>query len=287
MSLNLKCHIDLFYLPNLFSAGWKKLDWLFYFLFVPALLTYIYFLPDSVKETYFILIPSKITPYSLFLSNYVHSNLPHFSANLVSYLAVCFLIFNFETNKRRFYTYSLLMFLALPWIVSIVSLNIIGLNTTYQGFSGLVSSLYGYLTYVVYRFLKKNSFKSMEISFFFLIVTMNLSLVLGNIPFRLFQYVLIITFALILIYLQKDVIVEAINKSFDVRSWLRCFPNLKQLYILGLLFVTMDFIFILPVLVPQEIMQNGIIINSVGHYTGYFFGIFVPLLLSAFHELFS
>lgn len=284
MSGNLQCHIESFYVKHLFTAEWKISDWIFYFLLVPGLLLFIYFLPVSVKETYFILYPSKITLYSFFLSNYVHSNIPHISANLSSYLAVCFLIFNFETDKHRFYAYSMLMLLVLPWIISLVSLSIIGPDTTYQGFSGIVSSLYGYLTYVIYRFLKKYCCRNMDLTFFFLIVTMNILLMLGNIPSQLFQYIFIVTFALVLVYLQKDLIAEVIRKKSDLRSWLRCFPNFKQIYIIGLLFATLDFVFILHVLVPSEIMQNGVIVNSVGHYTGYFFGIFVPMLLSVVYD---
>jgi hypothetical protein len=118
MSGTLKCHIESFSTKYLFSADWKKSDGLFYFVFVPTLLIFIFSLPDSLKEAYFILYPSRITLYSLFLSNYVHSNLSHFSGNLITYLALCFLIFNFETNKSRFYAYSILMFLVLPWIIS-------------------------------------------------------------------------------------------------------------------------------------------------------------------------
>ncbi|WP_340819643.1 hypothetical protein [Methanolobus sp. WCC4] len=163
-------------------------------------------------------------------------------------------------------------------------MNMIGLNTTYQGFSGLVSSLYGYLIYVVYRFLKEYSFKDIDLTFLSLIVVMNLLLVLGNLTFQILPYIFMITFALILVYMQKDVIVEVIKQNSDVRNWWRCFPNLKQLYFLGLLFVTLDYIFILPVLVPPEIVRDGAIINSVGHYTGYFFGIFVPLFLSVISD---
>ncbi|SFM47558.1 hypothetical protein [Methanolobus profundi] len=284
MSGTIKCHIGSFSSRYLFSAGWKKRDGLFYFMLVPALLIFIFYLPMSLKETYFILYPSRITLYSLFLSNYVHNDLAHFTGNLATYLALCFLIFNLETNKRNFYVYSGFMFLFLPWVISIVSMSMIGPNTTYQGFSGLISSLFGYLTYIVYRFLKEYCCKSMDLTFLFLIVIMNLLLVLGNIPSQVFQYIFIITFALVLVYLQKDVIVEVIKKNFDIRNWLRCFPNFKQLYFLGLLIVTLNYIFILPVLVPEEIMRNGAIVNSVGHYTGYFFGIFVPLILSAISD---
>jgi hypothetical protein len=161
---------------------------------------------------------------------------------------------------------------------------VIGTNTIYQGFSGPVSSLFGYLTYVVYRFLKEHCCKRMNLTFLFLIVIMNLLLVLENLSPRMFHYVFTITFALILVYLQKDVIVEVIQKSLDIRNWLRCFPNFRQLYTVGLLIVTLDFIFILPVLVPLEIMQNGFIVNTIGHYTGYFFGIFAPLLLSVISD---
>jgi hypothetical protein len=171
------------------------------------------------------------------------------------------------------------MFLLLPWIISAVSIEMIGLQTTYQGFSGLVSSMFGYLTYAIYKFLHKFCCKHMNLTFLFLIIVMNLILVLTNISAQTFQYSLIITFALILVFMQKDVIIEVIQTRFDIRKWLERIPHLQKTYLLMVFLAAINFLFILPDLVPQEVMHNGAYVNSVGHYTGYFFGIFVPILI--------
>ncbi|WP_407354993.1 hypothetical protein [Methanolobus sp. WCC5] len=272
---------------HLFAAKWKISDWLFYFILVPAVLIISFKLPASVKEAYFILTPYEITTYTLFLSNYVHSNPHHFYGNLSSYLVVCFLIFNFETNRRRFYAYSIFMFLILPWIISLVSLNMIGFQTTYQGFSGIVSSLFGYLTYAIYKFLKEYCCKSMNLTFLFLIMVMNLLFVLWNISSQLLQYTFIVTFALILVYLQKEVIIEVTQNHFEIRGWLEKFPYILKIYLFIIVLAATNFLFILPDLVPQDMMQAGALVNSVGHYTGYFFGIFVPMTLAIISDQLS
>jgi hypothetical protein len=276
---SIKCRVEPLFSTHLFAAEWKISDWVFYFLLVPALLIIIFELPAGIKEAYFILTPPDITAYSLFLSNYTHSSLPHFMGNLVSYLATCFLIFNFETNKRSFRVYSIFMFLLLPWMISVISMDMLGLQTTYQGFSGIVSSMFGYLTYAIYKFLKAYCCKSMNLTFLSLIIVMNLLFVLGNISAQVFQYILIITFALILVFLQKDVIIEVIQKHFEFIEWLETFPHLQKIYLAIIVLAAINFLFILPHLVPQEILQNGALVNYVGHYTGYFFGIFVPIIL--------
>lgn len=276
---SIKSRVEPLISTHLFAANWKIWDWVFFFMVVPGLLLVIFELPVGIKETYFILNPSEITVYSFFLSNYTHSNLSHFTGNLISYLAACFLIFNFETNKSSFRFYSMFMFLLLPWIISAVSIEMIGLQTTYQGFSGLVSSMFGYLTYAIYKFLHKFCCKHMNLTFLFLIIVMNLILVLTNISAQTFQYSLIITFALILVFMQKDVIIEVIQTRFDIRKWLERIPHLQKTYLLMVFLAAINFLFILPDLVPQEVMHNGAYVNSVGHYTGYFFGIFVPILI--------
>ncbi|WMW23977.1 hypothetical protein RE474_07660 [Methanolobus sediminis] len=276
---SIKCRVEPLISTHLFAAEWKISDWVFYFLLVPALLIIIFELPAGIKEAYFILTPPDITAHSLFLSNYTHSNLSHFTGNLVSYLATCFLIFNFETNKRSFRVYSIFMFLLLPWIISAISMYMLGFQATYQGFSGIVSSMFGYLTYAIYKFLHKFCCKHMNLTFLALIIVMNLLLVLGNISAQVFQYSLIITFALILVYMQKEVIIEVLQKHFEFIDWLEKFPPLQKIYLVIIVLAVINFIFILPDLVPQEVMQNGVYVNSVGHYTGYFFGIFVPIIL--------
>nr|WP_321496776.1 hypothetical protein [uncultured Methanolobus sp.] len=278
---SIKRRVDPLFSTHLFAAHWKISDCVFYFLLVPALLIIAFELPIGIKEAYFILTPSEVTAYSLFLSNYTHSSMPHFMGNLISYLVACFLIFNFETNKSSFRVYSIFMFLLLPWIISAISLDLIGFQTTYQGFSGIVSSLFGYLTYAIYKFLKKFCCKSMDLTFLLLIILMNLLLVLANISSQIFQYSLIITFALILVFMQKDVILEVIQTRFDIRKWLERIPHLQKTYLLMVFLAAINFLFILPDLVPQEVMQNGAYVNSVGHYTGYFFGIFVPILIDS------
>lgn len=254
---------------------------------IPSLLFFIFKLPTNLKESYFILNPSNVSFFTLFLSNYVHSSSQHFAGNFLSYFIVCFLIFNFETKKRDFYAYSIFMFLILPWLISIISLNTIVLQTTYQGFSGIVSSMFGYLAYSLYKFLKKYCCGTIKITSLYLLVILNLYMILGNIPSEMFHSILILTIAVFLIFLQKETFKEIVQNRFKIKNWLRKLSMFQQLYLTLVLPFTIVSIFVLPILVPQNILQNGVIINSLAHYIGYFFGVFVPLVFCAITRILS
>src|SRR5438132_7735905 len=73
---------------------------LLFFVVIPLLMVFIYFLPTPFKQSYFILYSNSTNPYSLFLSNYTHSAPLHIVSNLTVYFTVMFLLFNIETDKK-------------------------------------------------------------------------------------------------------------------------------------------------------------------------------------------
>ncbi len=285
MLKDVKCYTESLLFIHLFTAKWKLYDYFFYFVLIPLCLLFIFKLPTNLKDAYFILNPSKITFGSIFLSNYVHSSFQHISGNIFSYLVACFLIFNFETKKRDFYAYSMFMFLVLPLIISIVSLKMIGLQTTYQGFSGIVSFLFGYLLYVLYKYLKTYYCKNLNITFLYLLVVMNLFMILENLQSGFFLYVLLLTIILYLTYLQKEVIIEINQKKSIILSSLKKLSSFQKSYVCLLFPLTIVFSFVLPSLVPQNIIHDGSITNSLAHYAGYFFGVFIPLIPPAISSI--
>lgn len=284
---------------NLFTSNWSRYDYIIYFLIVPVIIIYIFLLPSNLKQTYFILNNSNITFFTLFLSNYVHSNWQHFIDNFISYYIVCFIIFNFETKKNDFHVYSIFMFFLLPWIISMVSITVIQLPVNFQGFSGITSSLLGYLAYVIYKHLKIFYLNSINTNFLYTIFLFNLYLVLPHIPANSYHYGLILISIIFLLYLQKNILryVYVRLKSIfsDTNDWvsiLRTFlikpvGILSSFYFLVLFVSTFVFLFYLPNLVPEDQLNNGRLINSLAHYIGYGFGIFMPLVFNMFYNIAS
>lgn len=99
----------------------KLKDYILFLIFVPAVLTSIYLLPNSFRE-FMVLYPDNPSLISLFLSNFVHENFGHFAGNLGSYFVIMPLILTQVIDRRRFYIEISLIFLLLPWISSLVTL---------------------------------------------------------------------------------------------------------------------------------------------------------------------
>lgn len=268
---------------NLYTSDWKKHDYIVYFLIVPIIITSIFFIPLIVKQKYFILSPSNVTIFTLFLSNYVHSNWQHFIGNLISYLILCWIIFNFEVDKNLFYAYSILMFFLLPWIISIISIELMfQLQMSMQGFSGIVSSLLGYMTYAIYKYIKKFYLKNLNTYFLFTILFINLLLILPNIHANTYLYIILFTIIIAFLYAQKNIIKEGYTLIKRTKTKLKGPLSLLSYYSLVLFISSLIYLFSLPLLIPEVHVVDGHIINSLAHYIGYVFGVFTPLVLKKY-----
>lgn len=159
---------------------WKRIDFLIFFIVVPAILTLVYLLPVSIKDS-FVLYWANPTPLSIFMSNYVHGGLvsnngfglEHLVFNIILYLLALFIIFFFvEKSRKRFGIASAFLFLVLPVISSLFSLWLLN-EETMQGFSAIVYGFWGYLIWSIMEHISKkkpvNSISYVLIIFFAII----------------------------------------------------------------------------------------------------------------------
>ncbi len=103
--------------------NWSRTEKIVIFIIIPAILFLIYITPTEIKEARFILNKDAPSVESLFLSNYTHSKIWHFALNLFLYFVVIYLIMKLETNKSTFHKTFMFIFLGLPFLLSIITLE--------------------------------------------------------------------------------------------------------------------------------------------------------------------
>lgn len=69
---------------------------------IPFILFIIHLLPSNIQNQYSILARNNVSIFTLFLSNYTHTELSPLWGNILTYVLVMFLILKLETSKRRF-----------------------------------------------------------------------------------------------------------------------------------------------------------------------------------------
>ncbi len=262
---------------------WSAKEWLFFFLIVPLILIIIYLLPQSTKDI-FILKTQHPTLVSIFFSNYTHSTLDHIENNLVSYLMVMFLIFNINTNKKIFHIISLLNFIVVPIISSLLTILIIlsfSGSTSSQGFSAVVSAFIGYLLYSVYSHLKKFYYPGLNSSFVTLIYIINaviwavyFSLTDAFYSFNIHVLIVlsIVILALCFLYLNRALIKEIATILTHLKK-----QGSLSFYSALIFCFTILFIFPFWFLLPSQTLSSNT--NTIAHFVGYCFGVFAPFIL--------
>lgn len=269
------------------SSIWKLHDFVFFYVVIGAVITFLYLLPSDVKYDYFILQPSNPTLLSLFFSNYTHIAFPHFINNLMGYWAVIFLLFNLETEKKIFYTISALIFIILPFLSSFAITYYTDVVSPVYGFSAILSGFIGYLLYAIYNYLVKVYKFPLNLSFPFLIVSINLTFVIIfnlNVPNTL--RLITIAIAVLLTYINWKNIKEILNLTINQIKNPMTNQLMRLCKILFFVFVFI-FLFILPFLIPSEIVNGKIKINILSHYIGYCFGVFIPIIFEDLPRLFK
>jgi len=133
--------------------NWKFFEWTIFWVVIPALLFFIYALPQGIKDQFFILntsYPGRIETF--LLSSYTHSQLyPHLAGNLAFYFVVLLTICAFESNRRRFWIMAGWAFLVVPFISSFLTILFWGLinrTTSGQGFSAIIGALLAYAMFI-------------------------------------------------------------------------------------------------------------------------------------------
>lgn len=273
-------------MPALDSLKTKpKLDYFIFFILVPLILFVIYLLPENIRNI-FILYPSNPTIISIFLSNYTHTGFAHLSKNVFSYFFIGFLIFMFETNKRRFYINMLLFFTVLPVLCSLLTLYYYP-NSASWGFSGIVAGWMGYLLYAVYGYIKEEWRIPLKNGFIFLIIVFNLLILVFIYKWDWWLYTFLFLFLLVITMWIRNDLKAIVRRLINIltafgmelrKSWKSCGFILVKIVIFS---VTINFLlFGFFDLFPSPIKN----VNILVHYSGYCFGVFVPLMIDFLKE---
>ena len=260
---------------------WKLIDVILFFVFVPIGLFLFFFLPVEWREQFTLNLkyPTIVT---MFLSNFGHTNYEHYKGNITSYIILLFLLFNIETNRKRFYIVSILFFFILPFVISIASI----LRPPYEqiqnsiGFSGIVSAYLGYLVVAVYYRLKEDygvDVNHLFIAMFFVIAftTWIVSNPVSTVSLKL----IFVISTIVLIWLNKHNIRKILEIIKEKRkklknTTLKNFSMSTFIFAMTLMLLVIPFYFLVPLLFKSPNPPNW-----VAHYVGYCFGILVGLVL--------
>lgn len=263
--------------------NWDKWKHLFFFIIVPLVLISIHLMPKKTKENYFTLEAFDPSPISMLTSNFSHYGLFHLLYNLISYLVLIFLIFNIEKKKDLFNKVSILIFVFLPFLSSLIvylypeKLLINGFSI--RGFSSIVSAFMGYSLYSFYVYLKKKFNNNLNHLFFSLLISISLLMVLWT---RKMMKLVIFDILLILfqVYWNRKKIKKTLINIQE--EWTKKWKNdfLKWLYDVPVTVATLTLGLSLVIILPTQIIQKGSLINTPSHYLGYMFGALIPILIN-------
>lgn len=255
--------------------NWTRKDWLFFFVLVPLSVALIFVLPAEIKQ-FLILNDKEPTILSLFASNYTHSEIGHLLSNLLVYSIEMFILFNIETDRRRFLWMSAAIFLALPFLSSIYNVIALPNIISSQGFSSIAFAFSGYMIYSAFAYLKRR-FKFLDIGFFWFLVFLDFVLFLLVNKSDLIITAGVSSIFLAYSYLQRN----ALSKLF--RQLPPFFRQLKRdklsVRIYRLLVFGLALFFVLSLSQNIFSVEGGSLTNILAHYVGWVFGAFVPPFL--------
>lgn len=264
------------------SVDWTDRDYALFFGFIPLVLVLFYLLPTNLQDQ-LILKPLEATILSTFFSNYLHNDLGHLAGNMSSYLVVMLLLFNLETDKRRFYAVSFAILTILPLISSLYTISLLRrVASNSLGFSALAAAFLAYLVYDLYAFVKQNYYPQLTRNFLWLLLMLNVlvwSISWGNYEYLLFSSILVVIF----LCSNHHAITETLLKIRPIISQ----PLKKSLLAHGFFCLTIVLaVFGLQILLTRDFASQGQLkINILAHHVGYVFGIISPLLYDIFVKI--
>jgi hypothetical protein len=284
---------------------WKWYDYLTYFVIIPALMIIIFLLPESIKSSMYLYV-SNPTITNMFFSNYVHQAIDHISSNLLMYILAMIVIFNLETNKKRFYSISAIFFIILPFVISYSTLLLFkGATSPFYGYSGIVAAFLGYLLYITYKYVQtkyinnmnsswvnsyyRNKFESTLLGLFIFI---NFLLIVFSYTIPLSVFIILVLIIILCIGFNAIVlinIVKMIGSQINILASNRnTSSSLKFAYYAAIFGLTFLLLFSLPTLLPANIHtpDNGVV-NILGHYVGYGFAIILCMLIDYIGNIFN
>lgn len=251
-----------------------------YFIVVPLVLVVVFLYSESLKGA-LALYPNAPTVLSMLGSNYLHTDLPHLVSNLVLYLVLLVFVFSFDalSNRPMLFVNLALFFLFVPVVSSlanVLGLSYLGVNLPCFGFSAVVAGVFGYLAFSLMHYLRDCHgvvFQRGIFQLLWFILYINLMLISLIYQFYVGAVVVGVLLVLSLYYTSPDLvrIMQAVQ-AVSQRSQ-------KVLILMGL-FLCLSAAS--QALFPQQVVQNGSVVNILAHYVGYMVGFFVPAVVSVY-----
>lgn len=261
---------------------WERNAKIFFFIVIPIILVLVFFLPLKIKQ-HFILDLQNPTIFSAFASHFTHSKVPHLFNNLGVYLLAMSAIFNKETRKTRFYRTSVVLFLLVPFVISLLMVRYLSGLPPSQGFSAIGSGFVGYVVYAVYSFLGKRFVFNKRNLFSVLLIANFLSVSIVNGYST--GWVPLMALALVALLIKdREAVLALFEGGLDYIKGLSKGPPLDMIYAWFVMASCIVLALALPFLLPAIIVRDGSIVNTVAHYTGWIFGFLTPIALDAFNR---
>jgi hypothetical protein len=151
-----------------------------------------------------------------------------------------------------------------------------------QGYSAINAGFIGYLIYSVYNYLKIR-YEYIKISFFCLIISINFSLIclINNFdaPITMIMNIMVLFFLLLEFSTIKKLFQDFLVKIKDIPKN----ELFESYYKVIVVLFTIAMLFSLPIFMPVKIIEDNVIINTVGHYLGWVFGFILPIFFDFVH----
>ncbi len=230
-----------------------------------VLIIFHFFLPIQLREK-MVLDVRQQTLISIFFSNYLHADVEHLIVNVLPYIFL--MIFTLETDKKRFYSISIVNLLIVPIIASLVVLFLdSGKIETYEGFSAVLFAFGGYMIYGLCAYLKK-SFNFMMRYSFMAILILNF-LIWYSVTLYGF-YILVALFILSLIFL---ILFWSFNKRIlgKIGKGMALFVSFSFLLAICILYAALS----------KSIVTSGQIVTDA-HLAGCVSGLISPFIYDNF-----
>ena len=258
------------------------------------------FLPQDIKEKYFVLDKSSPKISTMFLSSFVHTDWEeHFKSNILAIAILAIVFSTYLKDDKNFFLVAAAILIVTPFISSLFSLLIGGRGGTLQGASGVISAFIGYFT-VLFGIKSKNIFKKGDNLFILLLICLIL-LLNFLISFLVIDYLKSINPFLVIVLSSCIIVATAfIWKQEDkeivlhfkdiIAHW---FPKKLGLHEIVInIFVSVKYIliavvlFFLPMLLKYS--RNGNTQTDVAvHYGGYLTGLIIPIFIYLYDSYFN
>ncbi len=252
---------------------------LIYFVLIPLLLVLIFTYSNDLKNLLILNIHNP-TLLSMIGSNYIHSSFNHLVGNVLFYYLIMIFVFAFDalTNRTMFSLNLPLFFLILPLICSslmIFVFNSLEYNITSDGFSGVVSGYFGYLSFSLFHFIKEYyniQFKRSIFQLMWVMLLINLFLIS-----LIYGFILAVPIIIILLIVAGYYTKDDFHKIFTLVNKIRPLQR-------GLILISFMLCLCLGVqfLFPETIIHGKTLTNIFVHYIGYLFGSSIPGFISIY-----